>query len=135
MFILIKSKACGGATTDAIKMSREKSKVLFISSEDGVNEIIHNLYTTPESRYNNTPKIDKIITHSKKLVKETLKNNLFDDTKYDNIIIDDFSSLFTTSNKLDEWIEKFEVFTERNTNKNIILVERLRLEVKLDPNN
>ena len=80
MFIRIKSKACGGATTTAIKMAREKSKVLFISGEDGVNEIIHKLYTTPESRYNNAPKIDKIITHSKKLVEETLKNNLFFDT-------------------------------------------------------
>lgn len=127
MFIRIKSKSCGGATTTAIKIVRDKSKVLFISSEDGVNEIIPKLYTTPESRYNNAPKIDKIITHSKKLVEETLKNNLFVDTEYDNIIIDNFSSLFATSNERDEWIKKFEVFTERNTNKNIILVEHLNL--------
>lgn len=126
MFIRIKSKACGGATTTAIKMTRDKSKVLFISGEDGVNEIIHNLYTTPESRYNKAPKIDKIITHSKKLVEETIKNNLFDDTEYDNIIIDNFTSLFTT-NEREELIKKFEVFTERNTNKNIILVEHLNL--------
>lgn len=126
MFIRIKSKSCGGATTTAIKMTLNKSKVLFISNEDGVNEIIHNLYTTPESRYNNAPKIDKIITHSKKLVEETLKNNLFDDIEYDNIIIDNFTSFFSIIER-EGWIQKFEAFAERNKNKNIILVEHLKL--------
>lgn len=124
MFVRIKSKVNGGATTSAIKLAREKSKVLFISGEDSVSDIIHNLYKTPEARYLQAPKIDKLITNSKKLIEETIKNNLFDDTEYETIIIDNFTCVFDNKER-ELLINKIEVFTERNKDKTVIIVERL----------
>lgn len=124
MFVRIKSKVNSGATTSAIKLAREKSKVLFISGEDSVSDIIHTLYKTPEARYVQAPKIDKLITNSKKLIEETIKNNLFDDTEYETIIIDNFTCVFDNKER-DLWINKIEVFTERNKDKTVIIVERL----------
>ena len=126
MFIKIKSKTNGGATTTAIKIAREKSKVLYLSCEDGIKDIIHNVYTTPESRLNNMPQIDKVITFSKKLIEETIKNNLFDDTEYDEIIIDNINSFYNISERRDLY-KKIEVFSERNTNKTVIVIEHLNL--------
>lgn len=124
MFVRIKSKVNSGATTSAIKLAREKSKVLFISGEDSVSDIIHTLYKTPEARYIQAPKIDKLITNSKKLIEETIKNNLFDDTEYETIIIDNFTCVFDNKER-ELWINKIEVFTERNKDKTVIIVERL----------